>query len=203
MPAWLKKHQIHTPIKINHIRNAKEALLYVSALITFLYHRYWLRKDLEEVTQWLRDHKDVLQTITTYVPNATKYAWTQPEVSAYPVIGQWAAARHGALLVGIRPHGYLTISIVLHELIHANTHPHIQPDTEHELAEELATVLMTRKIEKELLHLESATLQQSPVELSMIGINDAVLETLDAAVAHTESFKNIYAYAAHALQDRR
>lgn len=181
-------------------------------IISFgLFTYYWIvfRNDVAHILKSLLREKEFINKIAQEIPKYSSCKWNYKEIVIYPVVGKWAAARFGKLYIGIAPISLLDErkrEIIIHELIHINASEQSKKEIESQLknwdlADELATVVITRVMQKEVLHTPTHKLQELPSPLGEIGI-EKELESLEKVAARKVSFCNLLIYCDKVLSKR-
>jgi hypothetical protein len=153
----------------------KTPILSITAFFSFLFHWIKSTKDINKIYNWLNENENEINKIAKKIPEYTKNNWKYKIINIYPVIAKWGGENSGNIYIGTRPFSFLDdpkLSLIIHELIHANTPKNYFEELERslenfDLAQELATIILTRKIQKDL-NISKNNLQELSVPLKEI-----------------------------------
>lgn len=177
--------------------------LLLVALTYFFYH--WARsyKDLRKVVNWLEEVRPLLNDVCAKIPRYTGYEWQRELIEVHPVIAKWGGERSGRIYIGIRPLSFLKnpdIALLIHELIHANVprdnlrkkiYKSVQSFN---LSEELATILLTRRIQEEVLRQSVKDFQKLSVPLQSY-LSESDVSRIYKSSKNAASFAKLVTYA--------
>jgi len=206
IPKIILRKRYLVPARIQDVKeNGASIFLFFASFFVFLYYWIYFRKQINEVFVWLNEEKEVFINIGEKIPLFSGCLWKQNVIFLYPMIGGWAGSRRGTIYIGIKPEIFAKthdVGVVIHELIHINTSMEAEKRTEHlisnwNIADELATVLLTRRLQRELLHVPENELQHLPVPFRDIHINGGI-EKLEETARYA-SFASLLLHCSDAL----
>lgn len=209
LPKTLKKNGYRIPVEIKEIRGIPSFFLFLFSFLVFSF--LWIRfgKDVHNIFSWLKNEREMLEDIAKKIPDFSKVQWNQHVVRIYPVIGGWAGSRHGEVYIGIKPEDEFLkkrpIDVVIHELIHINASEKGRERTEHiiqnwDLADELAAVVLTRKIQRDILGASDSQLQPLPIPLRDFGVEKHLNEL--EKIAGYASFASLLIHCSHIISKK-
>lgn len=207
-PQWFLRRRHEMPISLTQaIRSPKASILYIFAFFAFIINQLKYFTEIKVVQGELESEIATFKKIVEAIPQYTDVAWELKNILIRPTIGAWAASRFDQIYVGTYPFSNepnKILEIIIHELIHINASKKVKEEIGNqlpnlELVDELATVLFTRRIQREFFNTSVDKLQPLPVPLQNVVGLEAKLPFLEKATKRVASFASLLVYCSESL----
>lgn len=149
----------------------------------------------------LNEKKGILEHIITTIPSITDIPWKEKQITVSLGVHTWGEQYMNFICIGIAPTELFSqyLGVCIHECIHLNASSYTEQKIHQHthtlsLADELATILLTRKIQKEICKDDSSVFLKPSVELTEIGIEESELETIEIDYSFPKLVSRCYTY---------